>query len=256
MAMRQQIVDLFATAGKFKMCLSLPGLIEEQILMHGHWEPHLANALSSYMWEGGTFLDIGANIGYHSLFVATACPDSTCIAFEPHPQLYQELESNRKLNGLPNLVTYQKAVGAAAGSADFYMTSSDSYNKGLSSLIPSGPLMDHYTKAIVPVVCLDKVLPAGERDRVKAIKIDAQGYEYEVLCGAKQLIAEAAPVISLEYHNCTTRTLNEIAQLLPGYRMHRIYAWAGGIRPYDPANPAMYTEDLDLLFLPGQLGQP
>ena len=94
-------------------------------------EPYLARWLSRSINNEGIFLDIGVNIGYHTLYIASLFPNVKCICFEPHPYIFQQFVENINLNEYNNIVAYQKAVGDTNGSLDFHMQSNNDYNRGL-----------------------------------------------------------------------------------------------------------------------------
>lgn len=92
--MEQRVVELKTTAQEFKMNLLLPGYVEDNLVAHGSWEPYLISELSARMGNGGVFLDVGANIGYHSLYIASSTPAAVCISFEPHPKIFDQFVNN------------------------------------------------------------------------------------------------------------------------------------------------------------------
>jgi hypothetical protein len=55
-------------------------------------------------FKGGTFVDIGANVGNHSIFAAKFLGASTVIAFEPNPASYVTFKCNMALNGLESRI--------------------------------------------------------------------------------------------------------------------------------------------------------
>lgn len=248
--MEQHLVDLYSTSGTFKMLLSSPGFIEDTIIQQGHWEPHLANFICGYMWNGGVFLDVGANIGYHSLFVAASCPQATCIGYEPHPQLAEQFLCNVKLNDLSNIKLHQAAVGNMTGTIPFNLYTEQGLNHGLSSILYYDYMDTNYEQVSVPIISLDQSLESHLISDVKVIKIDTQGYEYEVILGAQQIIQKAQPIICFEYHNHPAHSLQDILELLPGYQLYRLFSWKGGIKPYDVNDPEMYIEDMDFICVP------
>lgn len=244
------MVNLKSNGQDFKMNLLLPGYVEDLILARGAWEPHLISELSNRLSGSGIFIDVGANIGYHSLYIASSNPEAICIGFEPHPKIYTQLLQNIKLNALSNVIIHQAAVGSHTGALEFYMQNDSCYNRALSSLIQYEVLNEGVDKIEVPVITLDSFLQDSVKEQVKVLKIDTQGYEYEVIAGAKQLIQKVRPLITFEYHNYSKYSIQETLDLLPDYDVYRIFSWLGGMKPFDEANPEMYVDDLDLLCIP------
>lgn len=130
------------------------------------------------------------------------------------------------------------------------MQNDSCYNRALSSPIHYEVLNEGSTVIEVPVVALDHFLEEQIKLQVKVLKIDTQGYEYEVIAGAKQLIETVRPVITFEYHNYSKYSLKDTLSLLPDYDIYRIFSWLGGMKPFDEADPDMYVDELDLLCIP------
>lgn len=134
--------------------------------------------------------DVGANIGAHTVALATLVPKGLVFAFEPCRFMYQLMAGNAALNGLTNVVPYHMAVGAEAGTITvpgFDYTADNNYGG-----IPLGGF-DANQGNPVPVAPLDSLLP-----RVHMIKADVEGMELAVLQGAERLIDECRPAIYME----------------------------------------------------------
>ncbi len=152
------------------------------------YEPELAAAVRDALRPGDVFLDIGANVGFFSILAARLVGDSgRVVAFEPHPQAAARLEEAVAVNGLSDRIgLVQAAVGRAAGTTRLFMTD----DSVLSTTDPArSPLAGEYTFARhvdVPQITLGgwlDVHPELSR-RVRAIKIDVEGTEAEVVEGA------------------------------------------------------------------------
>jgi FkbM family methyltransferase len=143
----------------------------------------------------GTALDVGANIGNHTLWLAIVC-GLRVVAFEPVE--HAELSANVALNDLGGRVWVEPvALGDACGTAE---------HVGAGRLAPGGDL---------PVRTLDSYRLRG----VRLVKIDVEGMEPAVLRGGEQTIRRDRPTIWAEEHNQTEH--RAIADVLEpwGYRM-------------------------------------
>jgi FkbM family methyltransferase len=232
-----------------KMLLSRPGHIEDVLATTGQWEPHVTQALCFFMSGVDVFVDVGANIGYHALYVASVFPGARVVAFEPNPVVRAQLQHNAALCGFANVEISGAAVSDRAGAARLFGQRARAYNRGNSSLRRNPDLGTRYDQVDVEVVTLDTAL-AGQRVRV--IKIDTEGHEYEVLRGAGRLIEEQRPVILFEfesrYAEDAPAALSQILALIAGYRVFVLTP--DGMRPLDPAAARHRWFRADLLCLP------
>ena len=138
---------------------------------------------------GSVVVDIGANIGYYTLLIeARVSRSGKIIAFEPEPDNLIELRLNVEQNLLKNVEIRPFAVGATPGVVAF----ARGINGGVSE---DGALLAD-TAIKVPMVALDDVLDGP----VDLIKIDVEGYEGEVLAGARKVIERWRPNLFVEIH--------------------------------------------------------
>lgn len=134
----------------------------------------------------GTYIDVGANIGNHSIFLALLPQCSRVLAFEPYEVVYKYLLKNIKANGLSDkIIARPLALGARPGEAG--IVPGEAGNLGMTKLNEKG--------SGATVDTLDNQT-AGER--VGVIKIDVEGFEPAVLKGAKKLLAAQAPHLFIE----------------------------------------------------------
>ncbi len=168
--------------------------IGRYIYAKGTYERELTRFLfeEGHFPKGGIALDIGANLGYYALHMAQSA--SRVVAFEPHPTNYGLLCDNIELNGLTNVDARQLALGATPGEADLF-SAPEGENGGHSLLSHEGR-----KQLSVKVETLDRCLAAEEIDpkTVSFVKMDVEGFEYQVLLGATRLL-EAGPVIFAEF---------------------------------------------------------
>jgi FkbM family methyltransferase len=131
--------------------------------------------LKTYLRKGGIFIDIGANIGYYSL-MATTLGASKVLAFEPNETVRERFEFNIRSNNLENKITcISAALGTIEGSLPL---SVDSNDLGAGTLIHNGTSNE---TTLVKVRRLDNVLKECSVNKIDALKIDVEGYEFEAL---------------------------------------------------------------------------
>ncbi|MET3728160.1 FkbM family methyltransferase [Fictibacillus halophilus] len=247
-----QIVTLLNGEGHpFRMDLKIPGFIEETIIKQGNWEPYLVKKLGTFLREGGVFLDIGANIGYHALHAASLYSNVECICFEPHQKIYKQLVRNNELNRFQNLKAHSLAVGDVDGRINFYMQNDSNYNRGMSAVEYYDGIGSDFTEVEVDTITLDTFLSRDIKEEVRLIKIDTQGYELQVIQGALHLIEHAKPVITIEHHNNAKNSIINIKELLPNYKIYRINFWTGKVGPLEVDDSEGFMDDY--VFVPKQL---
>ncbi len=163
------------------------------------YELDMLRDMAGRLEPGDLVLDIGANVGNHSLYLA-AIAGCRVIAFEPNRHLADTLIRSAGLNGLgERLRVHAEGVGRVPGVADFETEIPD--NLGMQRLVEG--------RGDIPVVTLDGQDLDGS---VKLIKVDVEGMEISVLHGAEGLIARDRPVLYVE---CATESaFREIAGLL------------------------------------------
>lgn len=148
------------------------------------YEPGVS-ALLGRLAAGTSYgIDVGANIGIHSITMARAMrPDGQILALEPTPQTFEALQTSLILTGLAARVDARRiAAGAAEGETQLYCHPIS----GQNSLIDYPEIVTQpLTVAVAP---LDSLVPPGTR--VDLVKIDAEGAEFEILKGMRRILGE------------------------------------------------------------------
>jgi FkbM family methyltransferase len=145
---------------------------------------------TQFISPGAVVLDIGANIGAHTVPLAQLVgPGGVVVAFEPQPVLYQILCANVVLNSIPNVLTYAMALGDCEGECLIpVLDYSQPNNFG-------GIGMDMVEEGdTVPLGMLD----GFQLERVDFIKLDVEGFESKVLEGATNTIERCRPIMYIE----------------------------------------------------------
>ncbi|AQG79004.1 hypothetical protein AWR27_06500 [Spirosoma montaniterrae] len=145
----------------------------------------------------GTVFDIGANIGQAALVLSQVFPNATIHSFEPLPDCYETL--SKLTSKLPNLVTYNLALGNYNGDAPFERnqhTVSSSMLTMASVHVANFPETAISTTVTVPVMQLDEAAKSMTIKRNLLVKIDVQGYEMQVIEGGRNTLREATIVIA------------------------------------------------------------
>ena len=170
------------------------GYIDEKICDVGVFESEMLDAFMVYVKEGMTFVDIGANIGQHSLFVSRLVGENgNVISFEPIPRLYQQFKRSVEANNMKNVNIINAGCGNKEETLDIYM---DKSNMGASSVIKPDT-RSKLTKTSIHIIKPEEILLSYKK--IDVMKIDVEGFEYNVLTGLEKVIERDKPIIFLEY---------------------------------------------------------
>lgn len=158
---------------------------------HGCWlgtyELEKQHALQRFIGSGMTIYDIGAQAGFYTLFFSRLTgPTGAVFAFEPCPYEARYLLDHLKLNGLTNVKVLLAAVADQTGLSELTVDSGRTQN---SLCAGRGPL----TVATQKLDDLSMSAP-------DLIKIDVEGAEARVLCGAERILRRHRPVIFVALH--------------------------------------------------------
>lgn len=172
--------------------------IEWSIFFFGHYEPGLSRFLRQNLRPGSRALDIGANIGCHTLIMAAAAgADGQIHAFEPHPEAADRLEANLALNRIRNCRLRREAVGDRPGKALLHAPAGPQ-SPGVSSLYRAN-IAGEAREIPVPVTTLDAFAEESGLSSLDLIKIDTEGNELRVIRGGRRLISSLRPLLVFEY---------------------------------------------------------
>ena len=174
--------------------------LERSIYYFGEYEAGTLSVLRNFLHKGDVFLDVGANIGFLSCVVARFVGNGGWVyAVEPHPEIYRILKENIRINKLKNVRCLNIALGAKVSHARIY--DNPSVNRGSASLIRPQGVIEESGKE-VKVTAIDTLLENKQLRTPTLIKIDVEGFELEVLKGAKTLLeGSQAPMLCVEYSN-------------------------------------------------------
>ena len=162
------------------------------LLATGAFERNLLKKCSEFIRSDGVVVDVGANIGFHSVNFAARCHDGAVISFEPGRSTFEYLLRN--VREYSNVIPLNLALSATAGLHTFYAASDDAYS-GLKDTKRKRILREEW------VACFtgDEILtPLLKNKRLDLIKIDVEGEEMQVLYGLVNTISKHRPTILCE----------------------------------------------------------
>ncbi len=170
--------------------------IEWTIISTGTYEDDINKPIRLSLKPGNVALDIGANIGLQSLRMSQATgATGQVIAFEPLEYLRTKFKRNMALNKVGNVTLLPYALSDTESTAEFKIDPGG-WNQGSFSI--AGRLEGTEVQR-VSIKVGDNLPEIKALSRLDLIKIDVEGFEFQVLKGLKQTIEKFRPRIILEY---------------------------------------------------------
>lgn len=197
----------------------------EHVDFYEHW---LLNAIhKDPQLRGGVWLDVGANFGNHSVFFELFC-GGTVHAFEPVPYNLEFLKKN-KLNNKCNFTIHPVAVGEKPGRGSFNFGGVGRWSQ--CKVVTAG-------EGDFDIITIDQL----RLQNVRVIKVDVEGFEFQVVWGALETIAEYKPDLFIEAWTNEERD-RLLALLVPhGYKIIERYNDAPTFHFSTRNLPVTYTE--------------
>jgi FkbM family methyltransferase len=176
-ALHGRPIDFEAFGAKMRL-FPYDNMCEKRLLFTPQYFDRRERAiLVSHIKPGFRFIDIGANVGAYSLFVAALAGGAAQIlAIEPQPDIFERLVANMRLNPFGTIKAVQCALADKAGEFTLFL---DTKNRGESSLkavrSPNGLAMK------VPATTLMHIVAGEKFERIDAVKLDVEGCEDLIL---------------------------------------------------------------------------
>lgn len=165
-----------------------------EILNFDRYEPAETSAVSRLLDGCTTILDVGANIGWFSLWFANQAPTAKIHAFEPLPDNFRFLVRNVESNDLASRVSvYPYGLSDRAGTFDFYAYPTGSTNASLLNVSGAGDAV----KGTASTVKLDDWIHENGA-APDFIKCDVEGAELLVFRGGEETIKRHRPIVFTE----------------------------------------------------------
>ena len=137
--------------------------------------------------KDGIILDIGSNIGNHSLYFLLERGAKFAYCFEPAKETFEILKKNMEMNHLENCsMLYNVGVGRGSGSA--YISMSKKRNTAYTQI-------SLQEEGNVKIVSIDEL---GIKEKITFVKIDVEGFELEVLKGMQETLKRDKPLLMIE----------------------------------------------------------
>ena len=179
------------------MDLDIREVDQRKLFFFERAEEEVTRVMRRLLRAGGTFIDVGANVGFHSLTAAQIVgPSGSVVAIEPNPSVRSRLEQNATINGFTrNMTLLAFAVGERCGELILYPAKSNI--SGITSRFCYSDMLSPEGMQ-VEMTTLDEIVESSGISRIDLIKIDVEGGELLALEGASRVIERFAPNIVAE----------------------------------------------------------
>lgn len=158
----------------------------------GSYEPHVAAVLRSLLSKGAAFVDVGANVGFHSFSAAAAIgPAGHVLAVEANPENARLIAYSVGLNDIEHVEILPLALSDRRGYAHFtsHIGSNGGFIPSTTEALASGQGF------VVPTMRLDDL----GLERIDVMKIDVEGAESLVIAGGLATLERLRPAIIAEF---------------------------------------------------------
>lgn len=205
-----EIYQFYDNALSFNPDITIKGIINAN---EEGWKEHPYYIGDIEFKAGDIILDIGANIGIFSIYLAKRFPDIKILAFEAVRQNYENLKRNIAINQANNVVPHHMAVTGDGRDVDIwslmdlpgssFLTDYASLPHAISRLGKA----DFIRKESVSSLSLDQILDQNKISLCKLLKIDVEGSEEEILKASQKLAQVEFIIGELHYGEKKNETL-------------------------------------------------
>lgn len=216
-ALKGRPLDIEAYGAKMRL-YPYNNVCEKRILFTPqYFDPEERELLRSRITSDFVFLDIGANIGGYTLFVAAnAGPRARILAIEPQPEIFERLVYNIRQNRFANMKAIDCAVADVDGEITLFLHGA---NRGETSMkiINSDAVS---ARVRVPAKSLKTIVMQENFSHIDAIKLDVEGAEDVILEPFLQEMPQTLwpKLVVMEYSHGPWAVNLEAALTARGYR--------------------------------------
>lgn len=200
----------------FKLKLNLENEEHQYYYFYkNHDERYEVNNLIKLLQEGDVCFDIGANIGFYTLLMAKLSGKKGLVySFEPVKHTKNTLEEGIQANAFQNILVNNFALGNSEEEKEIFFENSNECN-GTASFVN---MNEDSQKEIVKIKKLDSIFETLKNPNF--IKIDVEGFQGDVLKGAKSFFEQNKPMLMIEIDEGTEPWIEEFFQNL-NYKFYK-----------------------------------
>ena len=169
-----------------KIYLELSNPFTWDLVLEKDLEKDVKQEFSQNVNEGDTVIDVGAHIGEYTLLGAKLVGEKGfIISVEPAHDTTKSLKENIILNGFKNCLVIEKAVGEKVETKFLYKVSEEDVYGYLDPYVKNKKLKKY---SEIEVTTIDEIILSKNLNLVNLLKIDVEGFEYEVLLGCSDAL--------------------------------------------------------------------
>ena len=194
--------------------------IDANVFFYGAFEKpllfFLRDTLNALITETpkAIFMDIGANVGHHSIFLSKFA--SQVLAFEPYPKVNMQFKQQIADNKISNIQIFENGLSDRRETLNYYAPTGN--NEGIGSFDESSIGKGNTSYGKLELQEGDQVIESDSWKNIKLIKIDVEGFEKKVIKGLSRTIEEERPVIVCEItygQQLSFVSIEELSSYLP-----------------------------------------
>jgi len=194
--------------------------IDANVFFYGAFEKpllfFLRDTLNALITETpkAIFMDIGANVGHHSIFLSKFA--SQVLAFEPYPKVNMQFKQQIAHNNISNIQIFETGLSDRRETLNYYAPTGN--NEGIGSFDESSIGKGNTSYGKLELQEGDQVIASDSWKNIKLIKIDVEGFEKKVIKGLSRTIEEERPVIVCEItygQQLSFVSIEELSSYLP-----------------------------------------
>jgi len=169
-----------------KIYLELSNPFTWDLVLGKDLEKDVKREFSQNINEGDTVIDVGAHIGEYTLLGAKLVgTNGSIISVEPARDTIKSLKENIILNDFKNCLVIEKAVGEKVETKSLYKVSKEDVYGYLDQYVKNKKLTK---QSEIDVTTIDEIVLSENLNLVNLLKIDVEGFEYEVLLGCNDTL--------------------------------------------------------------------
>ncbi|NOX24542.1 MAG: FkbM family methyltransferase [Deltaproteobacteria bacterium] len=171
-----------------------------QRLHHEFKEIFMENAYSiglrKKVKKNATIIDIGANVGFFTMFVVSKYPNATVYSYEPIYSNFETLIRNKELNNTKKITCFNEAVCGHNGMIKIYFDDTDSFTT-------SATIVNNDNLPAIEISCLTlaEVFKRNNLNKCDLLKLDCEGAEYDILFNTPKDIFDKIDQMAIEVHS-------------------------------------------------------